>query len=174
MNIVTLCTGNVARSVMLGYMLTTLAEANGVDWRIRTAGTHVIEGSAISSRTRDALVKLNELGVHHFSGHRSRQVSAQDLAWCDVVLASEASNVKFVRSYYQDQADKAVVLQQFLREAPLDTPFDEQVRYVASLEPLAFFDVEDPAGKDQAAYDACAASLWEMAQVFSTLVTEER
>ena len=29
MNIVTLCTGNVARSVMLGYMLTTLAESNG-------------------------------------------------------------------------------------------------------------------------------------------------
>jgi protein-tyrosine-phosphatase len=34
LNIVTLCTGNVARSVMLGYMLTTLAEASGVERRV--------------------------------------------------------------------------------------------------------------------------------------------
>lgn len=173
MNIVTLCTGNVARSVMLGYMLTTLGEANGADWSIRTAGTHVIEGSAMSSRTRDALMKLDDLGVHHFSGHRSRELSADDLDWCDVVFASEAANVMFVRSYYEESAHKAVIFQQFLREAPLDAPFDEQVRYVSSLEPLAFFDVEDPAGKDQAAYDTCAASLWEMAQVFATLVSAE-
>jgi protein-tyrosine-phosphatase len=173
MNIVTLCTGNVARSVMLGFMLTTLAEANDVDWSIRTAGTHVIEGSAMSSRTRDALMKIEYLGAHHFSGHRSRQLTDDDIRWCDVILASEAANVQFVRTRHGDGASKAVVFQQFLREAPLDTEFDEQVRYVASLEPLAYFDVEDPAGKDQAAYDACATSLWEMAQVFATLETEE-
>jgi protein-tyrosine-phosphatase len=173
MNIVTLCTGNVARSVMLGYMLTTLAEANGADWSIRTAGTHVIEGSAMSSRTRDALLKLDDLGEHHFSGHRSRQLTDDDVRWCDVILASEAANVHFVRTHHGDGASKAVVFRQFLREAPLDTEFDEQVRYVSSLEPLAYFDVDDPAGKDQAAYDMCAAKLWEMAQVFATLETEE-
>jgi protein-tyrosine-phosphatase len=173
MNIVTLCTGNVARSVMLGYMLTTLAEVNGADWSIRTAGTHVIEGSAMSPRTKDALVKLDDLGAHHFTGHRSRQLTEDDVRWCDVVLASEAANVHFVRTHYGDGASKAVIFQQFLREAPLDTEFEEQVRYVASLEPLAFFDVEDPGGKDQAAYDACAAQLWEMAQVFAALETDE-
>ena len=173
MNIVTLCTGNVARSVMLGYMLTTLAEANGADWSIRTAGTHVIEGSAMSSRTRDALMKLDDLGAHHFSGHRSHQLTAEDVRWCDVMLACEADNVHFVRTHHGDGASKAVIFQQFLREAPLDTDFDEQVHYVASLEPLAFFDIEDPAGKDQAAYDACAAQLWEMAQVFAVLETDD-
>jgi protein-tyrosine-phosphatase len=171
MNIVTLCTGNVARSVMLGYMLTTLADANGEDWSIRTAGTHVIEGSSMSSRTRDALLKLDELGVHHFGGHRSHQVDDDDVRWCDVMLACEAANVDFVRTHHGDGAAKAVIFQQFLREAPLDVDFDEQVRYVASLEPLAYFNVEDPAGKDQAAYDACAEQLWEMAQVFATLET---
>jgi protein-tyrosine-phosphatase len=173
MNIVTLCTGNVARSVMLGYMLTTLAEANGADWSLRTAGTHVIEGSAMSSRTRDALMKLDDLGAHHFSGHRSHQLTDDDVRWCDALLACEAANVDFVRTHHGDGAAKAVIFQQFLREAPLDEDFDEQVRYVASLEPLAFFDVEDPAGKDQAAYDVCAEQLWEMAQVFAALETEE-
>jgi protein-tyrosine-phosphatase len=173
MNIVTLCTGNVARSVMLGFMLSTLAEANGADWTIRTAGTHVIEGSAISSRTKDALMKLDDLGAHHFSGHRSHQLTDEDVRWCDVLLACEAANVHFVRTHHGEGAPKAVIFQQFLREAPLDTDLDEQVRYVAALEPLAYFDVEDPAGKDQAAYDACAATLWDMAQVFATLETEE-
>jgi protein-tyrosine-phosphatase len=173
MNIVTLCTGNVARSVMLGYMLTTLAEANGADWSIRTAGTHVIEGTAMSSRTRDALLKLDELGEHHFSGHRSRQLTSEDVRWSNVILASEAANVHYVRTHHGGGAAKAVILQQFLREAPLDTEFDEQVRYVSSLEPLAYFDVEDPAGKDQAFYDACAATLWEMAQVFATLESDD-
>jgi protein-tyrosine-phosphatase len=173
MNIVTLCTGNVARSVMLGYMLTTLAEANGADWSIRTAGTHVTEGSAMSSRTRDALMKLHDLGNHHYNAHRSHQLADDDVQWCDVILASEAANVEFVRTRHGDGASRSVVFQQFLREAPLDTDFDEQVRYVASLDPLAYFDVADPAGKDQRAYDECAASLWEMAQVFATLETEE-
>jgi len=48
---------------MLGYMLTTLAYTNEVDWKLRSAGTHVIEGSAMSSRTRDALWSIDELGV---------------------------------------------------------------------------------------------------------------
>ena len=57
LRIVTLCTGNVARSVMLGYMLSTLADDSGVEWQIRTAGTHVTEGSAMSVRTRDGIHK---------------------------------------------------------------------------------------------------------------------
>jgi protein-tyrosine-phosphatase len=31
-------------------------------------------------------------------------------------------------------------------------------------------DVADPAGGDQAVYDACARQLWELAQVFALLV----
>ena len=68
LNILTLCTGNVARSVMLGYMLTTLAESTGQDWNVRTAGTHVAEGSAMSGRTREALKKVEELGDQRAAG----------------------------------------------------------------------------------------------------------
>ena len=155
---------------MLGYMLTTLAEANGADWSIRTAGTHVVEGSAMSSRTRDALVKLDDLGAHHFSGHRSHELTEDDVRWCDVILASEAAHVVFVRSRYPQSRLKTVSLGQFLRDAPLDDSFVDQVTIVALLEPDAAFDVEDPAGRDQAAYNACASRLWEMAQAFATLV----
>jgi protein-tyrosine-phosphatase len=173
LKIVTLCTGNVARSVMLGYMLSTIAEATGVDWHVRTAGTHVTEGSAMSSRTRDALRAIDELGEHHYGAHRSHQLTADDLAWADVVLASEADHVHFVRANFAVHAHKAVQLHQFVRSAPLDDPLGVQLVAVASLEPSVQFDVADPAGGDQAAYDTCARQLWEMAQVFALLVGSE-
>ena len=170
--IVTLCTGNVARSVMLGYMLTTLAEAEGRDWRVRTAGTHVVEGSAMSARTRDALEGLGELGEHHYGAHRSHQLSAQDVAWADVVLATEAAQVRLVRQWFPDAADRVVHVGQFVRHAPLDAPLALQVSAVAALELDDEVDVADPAGGDQGTYDACARELWELAQVFAVVVAE--
>ncbi len=158
---------------MLGYMLTTLAKANGYDWQIRTAGTHVIEGSAMSARTRDALLALEDLGEHHYSAHRSHQLSSDDAAWANVILTSEANHVFFVRLNFPEGTPKTVLLHQFLREAPLDVPLEEQLRLVASQPPSRFFEVDDPAGGDQAAYNACAATLWEMAQAFATIVTDE-
>lgn len=157
---------------MLGYMLTDVAEANGLNWRVRTAGTHVIEGSAMSSRTRDALLHVDGLGEHHYGAHRSHQLTGEDVNWADAVLTSEASHVRYVRTNFGEDI-KSVSLGQFLREAPLDMGFEEQVRFVASLEPLDYFDVTDPAGKDQAAYDECATLLWEMAQAFATLLADD-
>ncbi len=171
MNIVTLCTGNVARSVMLGYMLTTLSEASGEDWHVRSAGTHVIEGSAMSGRTREALLGLEDLGEHHYNAHRSRQLSAEDVDWADVILTSEAAHVRFVRATFADGARKSVQLHQFVRHAALDEPFATQLALVAALEPSDDLDVTDPAGGDQAAYNNCAAELWELAQVFALVAT---
>jgi protein-tyrosine phosphatase len=158
---------------MLGYMLTTLAKANGVDWQIRTAGTYVVEGSAMSARTRDALLALDDVGLHHYSAHRSHQLTSDDVAWADVILTSEADHVLFVRRNFPSGTSKTVQLHQFLQAAPLDEPFKEQLHFVASLAPLELLDVADPAGGDQAAYDACATALWEMAQVFVTVVADE-
>lgn len=169
-NIVTLCTGNVARSVMLGYMLTTLAEGSGEAWMVRTAGTHVIEGSAMSGRTRDALLAIDELEGHHYNAHRSHQLNAQDVAWADVILATEAAHVRFVRSNFDSVGRKTVQLHQFVQYAPLDAPFGEQLAVLENLEPSEEFDVDDPAGGDQEVYNRCALQLWELAQVFALLV----
>jgi len=170
LKIVTLCTGNVARSVMLGYMLTTIAEANGADWQVRTAGTHVLEGSSMSSRTRDALMNIEELSGHHFGAHRSHQLDERDVSWADVVLASEADHVKYVRRHFADLSSRAVQLAQFVRYAPLDASFALQLSGVAAMTPSPQFDVEDPAGGDQSVYDACALRLWELSQAFATIV----
>jgi len=170
LRVVTLCSGNVARSVMLGYMLTTLSEDNGSNWRLRSAGTHVIEGSAMSSRTRNALRSIDELGDHHYGAHRSHQLDEEDVEWASVILATEADHVRFVRRLFAAHATKAVSLRQFVRYANLDVPFAEQLATVAAMEPDASFDVVDPAGGDDSTYVACANELWELAHAFVTVV----
>jgi protein-tyrosine-phosphatase len=172
LNIVTLCTGNVARSVMLGYMLTTLAESSGVAWNIRTAGTHVTEGSAMSSRTRDALLKIGELGDHRYGAHRSHQLNDSDCEWADIILAAEYDNVRFVRTKFPAFADKAVQLSGFVRFAPLDGDVLAKLRSVSPHQPSSEFNVPDPAGGDQATYDACARQLWHLAQAFTSIVVD--
>jgi protein-tyrosine-phosphatase len=174
LNIITLCTGNVARSVMLGYMLTTIAESTRAEWHVRTAGTHVTEGSGMSARTRDALLTIEELGDHRYGAHRSHQLNQADTEWADVILAAEADNVKFVRANFATNADKAVQLAQFVRFAPLDGDVDAQLRAASAHEPSPDFDVKDPAGADQLTYDACARQLWDLAQAFALLVGAER
>ena len=170
MNVLTLCTGNVARSVMLGYMLATLAESSGEDWHIRTAGTLVVPGASMSSRTRDALTGIDELGEHHYGGHRSHQLVDDDVRWADVILTAEAAHVNVVRANHPNGSSKTVQLQQFVRFAPLDATLVEQVAQVAAMEPSAQFDVADPAGGDHETYAKCAMQLWELAQVFALLV----
>ncbi len=170
LKIVTLCTGNVARSVMLAYMLTTLSEVNGERWQISSAGTHVVEGSAMSARTRDALLGIEELGHYHYSAHRSHQVDEQDILWADIVLASEAMHVGYVRDRFAGARNKVVQIHQFVRYAPLDESFATQLVEVTSMDPDAQLDVRDPAGGDDATYRACALELWEMAQVFATVL----
>ncbi len=154
---------------MLGYMLTTLAEANGADWGVRTAGTHAVEGQAMSQRTLEALEKLEELGEHHFRAHRSHQLSDDDVEWADVIIAVEADHVAYVRARHPLGADKTIQLRSFCLLAPLEGDLDEQVADVARQDPEPGLDVSDPAGGDQSDYDACAVELWELAQVFAAL-----
>jgi protein-tyrosine-phosphatase len=173
LKIVTLCTGNVSRSVMLGFMLTTISEACGADWKIRTAGTHVLEGSSMSSRTRDALLTIDELGEHHYGGHRSHQLDANDVDWSDVILAAEADHVAHVNRHFPNGQKKTVQLARFVRDAPLDETLERQLEVVTLLGPSPEFDVADPAGGDASVYNECAALLWELSQVFATLVTDQ-
>jgi protein-tyrosine-phosphatase len=157
---------------MLGYMLTTIAEETGEEWHIRTAGTHVTEGSAMSARTRDALMKIDELGDHRYGAHRSHQLDDADTQWAHVILAAEVDNVNFVRKNFAAHADTAVQLGLFVRFAPLDGAFEAQLRAALTHEPSSEFDVDDPAGGDQAIYDGCARQLWDYAQAFALIVGE--
>ncbi len=166
LRVLTVCTGNVARSAMLGFMLTTLSRDADLHWSVRSAGTHTVEGSTMSSRTRDALVAIEGLGEHRFSAHRSHQVTVADVEWSDVVLCTEADHVRFVRVLAPACASRAVQVRQFVRDAPRGESLARQLESVARGVPDASLDVEDPAGREQDAYDAVARDLWDLANSF--------
>ena len=154
---------------MLGYMLTTVADVNGENWHLRTAGTHVVEGSAMSSRTRDALLAIDELRAHNFNRHRSHQLGEPDVSWADIILASEVANVNFVRAQFPLSAHKCVQFQLLVRAARAGSSAVELLAPLVDRDPVAQFDIVDPAGGDQAVYQQVAQQLWALSKEFAVL-----
>ncbi len=174
--ILTLCTANVARSVMLAYMLSALGEAEGRHWELRSAGTHAREDFAMSARTRSALEGISDLdglGERHYGLHRTHQVTAPDVAWADIVLAMEADHVRYLERLNEPLAARTVSFGQFVRTAPLDTDLADQIAVVRAQGLDDDCDVDDPGDGDDARYAQCALELWSMAQAFCVVVADD-
>jgi protein-tyrosine-phosphatase len=86
------CTGNAARSVMARRMFAEVAPG----YRATSAGTLVLEGHPMSSRTRSA---LRGHGLTD-PDHRSRQFGATEAA-ADLIVVMEPDHVAWVRRHQQ-------------------------------------------------------------------------
>jgi len=172
-NLLLLCTGNAARSVMAGYMVERRAQDLALEFGVRTAGTHVVEGQPMSMRTRAGLAAVRALGEVPAGSHRSHQLTAADLEWADLVVAMEADHVRFVRRHHPDAARRTATLRRLCRELPpgpdaLEGRVADLGLAVAVLEDWE--DVIDPAGGEVEDYVACAEELWSLCGELVTLV----
>ncbi len=93
-----LCTGNASRSVIGGAAL----ERRRSDLIIMTAGTLVLDGLPMSTRTRQAML---DVGLER-PDHRSRQATEGMLAAADLIIATAPEHIAWVRREHPDQADK--------------------------------------------------------------------
>ncbi len=168
LTIVTLCTGNAARSVMAAFMLEHWAQELGLDLEVISAGTHVVEGQPMGMRTRTALASIPEMRAMPFSHHRSKQLSPGHLARADLVVAMEADHVRFVRRQHPEAMSVCATLRRLTAELPIgDAPLGERVAalHLGTLPLDGAEDIADPAGGEVEDYVQCANELW--------LLTEE-
>jgi protein-tyrosine-phosphatase len=166
-SILTLCTGNAARSVMAGFMFEWLAAADHRSVRLVTAGTHTVDGQPMSMRTRAALVDIPELADVPVARHRSHQLAAADLDDAAVVIAMEADHVRYVRRRHPEAAGRTATIRRLVRDLPDGPePLADRLTHLelATVELEADEDVLDPAGGDDVTYHDCARQLWGLCQ----------
>jgi protein-tyrosine-phosphatase len=173
-DLLVLCTGNAARSVMAGFMLEHLREGRpGEPLHIVTAGTHTIDGQPMGMRTRTALSRIPELADAEFRRHRSRQVYEADLTRAELVVVMEADHVRFVRRQFPAAAAKTATIRRLCRDLPPAPPGLTARVADAGLADADLSDTEDvmdPAGHEADVYAACVDELWGLCQTLITLL----
>ena len=150
-DLLVLCTGNAARSVMAGFMLEGLRDGHpGTPLHVVTAGTHTIDGQPMGMRTRTALGRLPALAGTDYRRHRSRQVHGIDMVHAELVVVMEADHVRFVRRRFPDAGSKTGTIRRLCRDlapAPPDLAARVAALGLGEVEVADDEDVLDPAGR---------------------------
>ena len=131
------CTGNTCRSPMaealLRKKLHKVAAADKVS--VRSAGISVWEGQPASP---EAVSVMSRRGISTISSHRSRQVTAAQIAEADLILVMTRSHQEKLQKCFTDHADRIFLLSE----------------YGGGME-----DVVDPVGGPVSEYQMCAEEL---------------
>jgi protein-tyrosine-phosphatase len=166
LRILTVCTHNRTRSVMMAAMLESmLGERLGTDGvRVRSGGFGPEGLPAIA----DAVEAMRRRGLD-VSGHRSHQVTVDDLTDVDVVLTAERNHVVRVAALSPQVFGRAMTLPEFLDRSSavgrdVEDPSGWISRLTADRTASAYLsgatpEIADPTGSAPRAFDAAVKRL---------------
>src|SRR5262249_48101577 len=109
-----LCHGNICRSPFAEALLA--ARIPGFD--VRSAGLHAADGHPAD---RSAIAAAQRMGVS-LAAHRSARVTAEMLAWADLVLVMQGYHAAAIARQWPQFRDRVRVLGDFLEEPPYGLP----------------------------------------------------
>ena len=153
-NILVLCTGNAARSVMAGAAI----EQRSSGHVVTTAGTLAVEGMPMSWRTKTAL-KAIDLQVPE---HRSKQATAAHLDQADVIVGLAPEHVAWVRRNHPHVVARTITLIRLARQLQHpSTALHLQLgaMNLTSVELEAWEEVVDPGGGEVDVFVNCAGDI---------------
>lgn len=110
--ILLLCTGNLCRSVMAQGMLSARLAARGIPAAVSSAGQFG-DGQPPPA---EVISVMAARGID-VAGHRSRRVTAADLAAADVVLGLDRDHVRYASVLLPEVWPRAFTLRELLRRA---------------------------------------------------------
>lgn len=122
-NVLFLCYGNICRSPLAERYLESVAEERGLDGlSVDSAGLRTTAGRTSPD---DAVRVADELGVD-LSDHRSKPVTAELLAWSDLVFVMDLLNYHHLRQGFGDLDEKTRFLGVFSGESyEISDPYGE-------------------------------------------------
>ena len=131
------CTGNICRSALAERIFRRLLAEAGLDAEVRSAGVAAYPGMTSPKEVLQALAARGLDGT----GHRAQPLSGELVDWADLILTMESGHQMVVAGQFPRTVGKIHVLKDYV-----------DLRG----------DVEDPIGRPQKDYDACADEIEEL------------
>ena len=152
-DVLVLCTGNAARSVMAAVSL----RARRPDLVVHTAGTLVVDGQPMSIRTRTAIADVG----HPIPHHASRQAGPDEIDAATLVVGLAPEHVAWVRRTHPAAAPRTATLRRLVRDLPDGEVLAEQVAALrlGEVELEDWEEVVDPGGGETEVFVACAREI---------------
>ncbi len=133
MNILFVCTGNTCRSPMAEGLCRIKAKREGLNIHTLSAGLHAFVGDSVTENAVKAVMKKVDI-----SDHKARRVEESFLEASDMVIAMSDDHKLTLLAIYPQYKDKVSTLSELAQSGgPID----------------------DPYGKNQDVYDACARKI---------------
>lgn len=171
------CTGNTCRSPMAEGLFRRMAKQHGLDYEVRSAGVHAVDGMPISKHSAGI---LQQQGI--VDQLTSSALNEDIVSWADLILTMSFSHKAAVIQVYPEAVNKTFTLKEYVLDDPeaigkmkerdrllselqtkqaLSQPItsEEVDRLYAMEDELPSLDIEDPFGGPLETYESCAQDI---------------